>query len=402
MPQQETQQELVPGWKIKLDGSELATDLVPDVTSVEVEQHVDGADAFDLTVNVWDVVSQDFQWLDDGTFEVGRELEVLIGHGEDLESLIRGEIVALRVDYGAEMAPVLHVEGYDQLHRFRRGRQTQTFTNVKDSQVAEQIAQDMQLQAEVEDSRIVHAHLFQVNQSNVDFLRERARRIHYQLDVIDGTLLFRPAAHGRGKTTQLSYRDDLKSFSVRLSTQSQVKKVVVKGWNPAAKEAIVGLGQVGDEATRMGGQNLGPSVAADAFGDFEELILDRAVFDQSEADQIAKALFDHMSLQFIKAEGECIGNAQIRAGEVVEIGNLGQRLSGLYCLAVAHHVIDEEGYRSRLACQRNATSWACASYCSPPPAGRCAAMRCSGWWSASSPTTRTPTGSAGSSSHSPG
>ncbi len=353
---QEAHQQLVPGWRIRLDGSPLPAELVPDVLSVEVEQHVAGADAFAVAVNVWDPGTQQFQWLDDGTFAEGSELEVLIGYGEELTSLIRGEIVALAVDYGAEMTPVLHVEGYDKLHRLRRGRHTRTFTNVKDSELAERIAREMQLQAEVEDSGIVHPHLFQYNQSNVDFLAERGRRIHYELDVVDGTLYFRKSAHYRGKTTSLDYRRELMSFNVRLSTLSQVKKVVVRGWSTAAKKAVVGLGQVGDEVTTMGGSDLGAALTANAFGDCEEVILDRPVEEQAAADQVAKAVFNRMSLGFIKAEGECIGNPGVRAGEVVEIGNLGQRLSGPYYVTKAHHVIDEDGYRTRLAARRNATS----------------------------------------------
>ena len=75
-----------------------------------------------------------------------------------------------------------------------------------------------------------------------------------------------------------------------------------------------------------------------------------------DADQMAKAVFNRMNLQFIRAEGECMGNAAIKAGEVIEIGQLGQRMSGLYYLTEARHVIDDEGYRTYLTCHRNATS----------------------------------------------
>ncbi len=356
MPQQTTQQELIPGWRIRLDGVELSPEVVPDILSVEVEQHVDGADTFTIAVNVWDTLAQDFQWLDDDVLVAGSELEVLVGYGEDLESLIQGEIVALEIDYGADTAPVLQVQGYDKLHRFRRGRRSQTYVNVKDSEIAESIAREMQLQVQADDSQVVHAHLFQYNQSNIDFLQERARRINYEVDVVGGTLYFRRTANDRGKTLSLNYQDDLKQFSVRLSTLAQVKKVVVRGWDVAAKEAIVGLGQAGDEISQMGGAELGVSLAENAFGAFQELVTDQPVFSQTEADQMAKSIFNRMSLQFIRGEGEAVGNALLRAGEVVEIGNLGRRLSGLYYLTRVQHLIDSDGYRTRIDCRRNAVT----------------------------------------------
>ncbi len=351
-----SQQELIPEWKIKLNGSDLSHEIVSDVLGVEVEQHINGADTFDITLSAWDAVSQELKWIDDGSFAEGSELEVLAGYGEELESLIVGEVVALQINYSAENPPVLQVEGHDKLHRFRRGRKSQTFVDIKDSELAIQIAQEMQLQTNVEDSEIVHRHLFQFNQSNIDFLQERARRIHYELDILDGVLNFRKAPYHQGKTINLNYREDLKNFNVRVSTLSQVKKVVVKGWNTTSKETIVGLGQIGDEAGMMGGSNLGVSLAENAFGEFEEVIIDKPVFDQAEADQIAKAVFNRMNLEYIKADGECIGNAKVKAGEVLEIDRLGRRLSGLYYLAMVHHIIDSDGYVTRFTCQRNATS----------------------------------------------
>lgn len=356
MPAQTTEQELIPGWKLKVDGTELADEIRSHVLSVEVEQHVNGSDCFDVGVSAWDVDQQDFQWLDDGTFAVGAAVEIAIGYGEDQVSLIKGEIVSLEVDYGADESPVLHVVGYDKLHRFRRGRMTKTFENVKDSEIAQRIAQSMNLQADVEDTQVVYPHVFQYNQSNIDFLQERARRIDYEVDVGGDTLRFRRSAHGASETATLGYRDDLKTLHLRLSTREQTKKVVVKGWNVASKEAIVGLGQAGDEITSMGGRSLGAVFAQRAFGDSQEVIVHEPVVSQSDADQVAKAVFNRLNLQFIQADGETVGNASLRAGEVVQLANLGARFSGPYYLCKVKHTIDDEGFRTQISCRRNAQS----------------------------------------------
>lgn len=349
-------QELIPGWRVRIDGRDLDLAVVPDVLSVEVEHHSNGSDAFDITVNAWDVDGQDFQHLDDERFPLGATLEVLVGYGEDMVQLIEGEIGAQSIEYGAEEAPVLHVEGYDKLHRLRRGRRSRSFTQVKDSELAERIARDHQLQAEVEDTRIVHPHLFQYNQSDIDFLQERARRIDYEVDVADGRLVFRRAAFDRAGVESLAYRRDLKRLDLRLSTLAQVSRVVVGGWNVSRKEAVVGSGASGDALSAMGGAELGPVASERVFDAAREVVVDHPVVDQAEADQIAQALFNRISLEYIKGEGESIGNARLRAGDVVDLAGLGQRLSGAYYLTSTHHIIDEDGYRTQFSCRRNATS----------------------------------------------
>ncbi len=354
MPQQETVQELIPAWNLQFDGNPIEPAVRPFVLSVEVEQHVNGRDTFDITISAWDNESQDFQLLNEDAFQLGRSVEVLAGYGEDITPLVVGEIVAVEVEYGEEDAPMLHLIGFDKLHRLQRGRRTRTFENTRDSEVAEELARSLQLSADVEDTEVIHPHLFQYNQSDIDFLQERARRINYEIDVVEDRLVFRRRAFDRAGVEELRYRRDMKSFSLRMSSLGQAKKVVVKGWNIADKAAIVGLGEAGDERSSMDGATIGPEHVSAAFGDFDEVMVHKPVVAQSEADQIAKGIYNHMSLQFIKADGESLGNAALRAGDVVTLSAIGADYSGPYYLTSTRHVIDEDGYRTYFNCQRNA------------------------------------------------
>ena len=50
-------------------------------------------------------------------------------------------------------ARTLIVTGYDRLHRFRRGRHTRSFINIRDSELAESMARELSLRA----PQILHA-----------------------------------------------------------------------------------------------------------------------------------------------------------------------------------------------------------------------------------------------------
>ena len=70
--------------------------------------------------------------------------------------------------------PTFTVPGYDRRHRFGRGRKTRTFVQQKDSDIAAQIAGEAGLHAQSIDSSVTHEYILQANQTDMEFLQERA------------------------------------------------------------------------------------------------------------------------------------------------------------------------------------------------------------------------------------
>jgi phage protein D len=342
-----------PRFKITINGSELQPEMMVDMLEVTVSDFTEGADMFSVLFNVWDPKQQRYKWLDDGVFDEGSEIEIKVGYIDNQESIMVGEVVAIEAGFPENEPRTVCIQGFDRLHRFRRGRKSRSFQQMKDSQIAEKIAQDLQLQAQVDDSSIVHDYVFQNNQSDIDFLKLRARRIFYEIAVKDKTLFFKKAANDQGQTISLKYGETLLSFKPRLTTVGQVNEVIVKGWNPTTREAITGRAQSGDETTQMGGQQTGAAVAAASFGNTKTFIVDMPVRSQTEADQIAMAAFNDLVMDFITGEGKAVGNTGIRAGSVIELTKLGNRFSGLYYVTSSSHIIDKQGYVTKFNVKRN-------------------------------------------------
>jgi uncharacterized protein len=345
-----------PTFKIYAGGSELPLETALDVQDVKVSDYVEGASTFAITFNNWNSETQEFKSIGDSQLTEGTEVEVKAGYDEELSSLIIGEITALEPQFRERATPMMKVHGYDRLHRFRRGRNTRSFVNMKDSEIAEKIARELKLLADVEDTQITHEYVLQSNQSDIDFLLERARRIRYEVIVKDKTLFFRKAANNKSKVISIEFGLTLRSFYPRLSTIKQVSEVIVQGWNHKTKEAIVGRAQQGDEVTKMNGTKLGVAISESAFAPTKSFVVDKPVFSQGEANQIAKGLFNNMTVEFITGEGSAIGNPDIRAGQVIELLKVGRRFSGPYYVTSSTHVIDGHGYATRFTVARNATS----------------------------------------------
>lgn len=345
-----------PESRILINDAEIAPDLRADILEIAVRQYVVGGDCFELTVNALGSQDRELRWLDSAEIAPGNKIEVQLGYRGELTTLIVGEITALSASFPADAGPQVRVQGFDRLHRLRRGRRTRVFHEVKDSQIAEQIATAMGLTPEVEDSEVVHDYVVQNNLADVDFLIERARRIRYEVAVEDDRLVFRSAANHLGTEESLEYMIDLKSFSVRLSTLAQVSKLAVRGWNPSSKEAILGVARLADQTTLMDGETAGPDLAEGAgFGEPTHTIVDVPVYSQAEADQIAKARFNDVSIELVRGEAEAVGRPALRAGTTVELRGLGRKFSGRYYVSKAEHLIGPSvGYVTRIDVQRNA------------------------------------------------
>jgi len=345
-----------PETRILINDVAIPPELRVDILEVMVAQHVEGGDLFDISVNALNSDNQQIKWIDSNDVSPGNRIEIQCGYRGELTTLLSGEITALKVCYGSDQPIVIRLQGFDRLHRLRRGKKTRAFNGIKDSQLAEQIAGELSLTADAQDSGIVHPYLLQNNLSDIDFLLMRARRIRYEVLVVGKKLVFREARNNLGESLSLEYPKDLKWFHPRLSTANLTSEITVRGWNPATKEAILGVARAGDETSLMGGQKAGPGLAESAFGKVSDAIVEVPVASQAEADQMAKALYNEMALGLITGDGEAVGNASLVPGTTARLSGLGARFNGVYYIRRAeHHIAPKTGYVTKFHVVRNAS-----------------------------------------------
>ncbi|MGK7925566.1 MAG: phage late control D family protein, partial [Spirulina sp.] len=177
----------------------------------------------------------------------------------------------------------------------------------------------------------------QHNQTDWEFLQERAARIGYEVTIDNKTLYFRPPNNGKKVICTLTYGDDLHDFLPRLSTMNQVSQVQVQGWLPKEKKTILGKAGAGKEGDTMGGSTSGAKEVKNAFGLSSHTIVNQPVSSKAEADRMALGQFQEMAIAYITGEGTCQGNPYLRAGETIEIIKVGKKFGGLYYITSAEH-----------------------------------------------------------------
>ena len=346
---------LSPYARVLINGQALSPEVEATLLSVAIAEDLDAPSMFAITLVTWDTIQQKMTWVDDSMFDPGGEVEIQMGYQNTLKTIIVGEITGLEPEFFQDAIPTLVIRGHDLRHRLLRGRKTKSFTKMKDSAIASQIARARGLTPIVEDTKVELEYVLQHNQTDWEFLQERAARIGFEVVVEQKKFYFRSPRHTTPEVLTLTREDGLIEFSPRLSTLTQVQQVEVRGWLPKEKKEVMSKAAAGQEGGTMGGKISGAK-AVKTFGESKNTIVSQPVFSKAEADQIALGQFQEMAIAYITGEGTCLGNADLRAGNVIEITGLGTRFSGLYYVtATEHQHTPDQGYRTLFTVRRNAT-----------------------------------------------
>ena len=157
---------------VEIDGSALSGAVGSLLEQVVVDHHQHLPDMFTITFHdpARDVISQLH-------VNIGSTVSVkMTPPGGSPKTLIKGEVTGFEAEYDATRLRTI-LRGYDLSHRLHRGRQTQTYKNVTDSDIARQVAQRASLQVgQIDSTSVTFDHVSQANQSGWDFLKARAGR----------------------------------------------------------------------------------------------------------------------------------------------------------------------------------------------------------------------------------
>ena len=345
--------EVVPRFDITINGRSLGDDARNSIIHVLVDDSVAWPSMFAFQVTDSEMSDNEYVWVDGSELAVGGVVEIMLGYGDELKPLITGEITGLEPEFALDRPPSLIVRGYDRRHRLQKGRKTRTFVELKDSDIANTVGREANLSVTATDSKVTHDYVIQANQTDLEFLRERAERIQYEVVVTNKSLFFRPVQNTQGEILTLTMGEELLEFYPRLSMTRQVTDVSVRGWDPQEKKEIVGTATFG--SGQMGGDKSGPQLDK-AMGQTSEVLSMQPTMTQAEADQMAQAALNKKALTLIEGEGRCLGNTALRAGIVIEIAGVGKRFSGQYYVTSAiHNYTAQGGYRTQFQVRRNAS-----------------------------------------------
>ena len=298
-------------------------------------------------------------------FQQRSVVNIAMGYVDDLQPMIEGEITQISPSFPESGTPTVTIEGNTRMHWLHGSKTTRTFQGKTDKQIVEKIAQEAGLQTQADETNVKYDFMMQANKTDLEFIRERAALINFEVLVKGKTLIFRKPneagtpiyklvwGHTQAAFAAGPHCLPLKSFSTTMNVLRPAARVEVRGWDKKNKTQFVAHAGPGDE-TKMGGTQTGSQLATYGLNKPRQLTLVSVpVASQAEADQYAQALLKSRGLNFVTGSASTIGIPDIRSGSIVELAGLGTSFSGHYFIEQATHTIGANGYQTNFTVKRN-------------------------------------------------
>lgn len=335
---------------INVGGSDDAS-LRDGLLSLVVAEDTNGLYRCEATFGNWGAQGSgvNFLYFDRKKLDFGKTFQIKIG----ADKIFDGRITAIEAQFPDHEGPRIVVLAEDRFQDLRMTRRTRTFADSSDADLFNRIANDHGLSPSVSVTGPKHKVLAQVNQSDLAFMRERARAVDAEVWMEASTLNVKSRTGRDAGTRQLTYGGNLREFSVIADLAHQRTSVSVSGWDVAGKEAV--KYEADDSVVRgeLGSDDSGATLLRSALGERKESVAHLVPFTYEEAQGRAEAYFRQVARRFVVGRGTAEADAKLKVGAYVEVKNVGPLFGGKYYLSEVRHLFDgAHGIRTFFTAER--------------------------------------------------
>jgi phage protein D len=343
----------------QVDGA-AAGSVTRDAIELQVSETTDGLRTLELELIAQgprdDAPGEGLLYLDGPPLVLGAKVEVTLGSGDEKKVVFKGVVSAVEGSFDAERDPHVLVFAEDALMQLRMTRRCKTYPNTTDAKLAEAIAKEHNLGSSVNAPGPTYDVVQQWNQSDLAFLRERARLIQAELWVKDDQLCFATRPNRAGEEIPLALGVELLRVDVRADLAHQRSDVTVTGYSATQRAGITKKADNDAVAAEAPQGETGPKVVGRLLKDGSASVRVKEVpLADSEAEAWAKAELLRRARQFVVAVGTTRGTPALDVGSRLKLTGLGSRLSGTgyYVTSVRQSWSRVSGFRTHFEAERS-------------------------------------------------
>jgi phage protein D len=334
---------------VEIEGKRHAT-LTAALSTMDIFESSDGLSHCELVFGNWGGPERaGFQHFGRDVLEFGKALKIALGTA----ALFEGRIGAITARFPDGGTAQVGVWAEDRLMDLRMTRRTRCFADASLADVARRIASDHGLQPQIDATGETCKLLAQVNQSDLAFLRDLARREDAQIWAEGTRLHVAQRARRQGGTVKLAWAGTLREFYVSADLAHQRTKLVGAGWNVADKR--IAKHEADEAAIRpeLAGGASGASTLRRAFGARADTLAHHVPASDAQAHALADASFRHLARRFVVGRGVAQTTPALRVGARVSIAGVGPLFEGNYTITDVQIRFDAKlGLRTEFCCDR--------------------------------------------------
>lgn len=281
----------------------------------------------------------------DKLWSEGTEISITMGTSETgLEDIGNYLIQKPSFEFSSKDNPIITILGVGEIGKMvMSGEKRRKFKEVTDSDIARKIANEYGFETEIEETEDVYPEVVQVNQTDADFLRERAKLYGYRTYVHNGVLHFHPLRFNNSDIRFIynsGEESNVRNAEFKINTYRKAVQVRKTQINPITEELIEATSDpdIRNEISKR----LNEEENIDM--NYDDLTSqNRAKFlvnsghsqQQEEVNRQVQAAAQE-SRWVVDGSVETFGVESITAGEMVEIAGV-ERFDGLYYIPSCIH-----------------------------------------------------------------
>ena len=341
----------------EIDG-QVKGELARDLQRLEVEETTSGL----KTLSAWFLghgpksgAQQEVQlYLDGAILDFGKAINATIGPAEDQRTIFKGIISGLEASFHEGHDPRVVVFAEDRLMRLRMTRRSKTYNNVTDADIVSAIASEHSMTAQTDADGPTYDVVQQWNQSDLAFLRERARLIQAELWFDDDKLYFKTRNKREGTELTLVRGNHLIDLEARADLAHQRTKIKVSGYDASAREHIDEEADSSAIDAEISGGRTGVSVLENALGERISYRVREVPIKDTEARAYARAEMLRRARSFVTVVGTTRGSPDMVVGSKIALQRVGHPFDGggYYVTRVCHIYDLTLGHRTRFEAER--------------------------------------------------
>jgi len=282
---------------------------------------------------------------------IGKEIEIKIESDEvAATSVFKGHILALEpiFEQGKSYC-TFTVRAYDKMHWMHRGRKSETYQQVKDSDLVRKIAGENGLSPKVDATTDVHEQVLRDNMSDFEFLKYLGHRNGFVSYIEDGNELHFKSPSSLGTPTiPAEYGITILQFRPTVSLSGQVNEVEVRGWDRKQKQVVVGTSSKATfSPVSIGISERGYDLAQRSMNGVRAFSTVESLHTAGAVQTSANAIHNRVASEDVTAEGVLLGNPKLKPGAKLQLSAISSRFDGSYFVTrVRHRIEQQEGYQT--------------------------------------------------------
>ncbi|HXU44658.1 MAG TPA: contractile injection system protein, VgrG/Pvc8 family [Thermoanaerobaculia bacterium] len=313
-------------------GGEVRGELARDLLRLEIAEGIEGLKTLRARFLAFGpeagASEEQLLYLTGDPFDFGKDVSVSIGPATGARTIFAGKISAIEATFEEGREPEVSIAAEDELMDLRMTRRMRTYREMSDADIASAIAGEHGLAPQVDAAGPTYDVVQQWNQSDLAFLRERARLIRAEIWVLDGQLFFQSRDKRSAPELTLVRGNDLISVELKADLAHQRTAVHVAGYDAAARGAIDEQADGGAIDAEVSGGRTGPSILSSAFGERVSHRVREVPLNATEATDWARAEMLRRARGFVQVAAVTRGTADLVVGGKVTLERVGTPFSG--------------------------------------------------------------------------